>query len=108
MAAQVLTTLEAHVDEAGWSTLRAAFELAADEPEPGLVRSYLIQGAADPTLWRIVTVWRDREALESMRASGSPPKGVLMFRGAGAEPTLLVADIVHAIDRTGMPPGAAD
>ena len=94
-----MTTLEGHVDEARWATLRGAFDQAADEPEPGLITSYLIQGAADPTVWRIVTIWRDREALAAMRASGSTPKGVLMFRSAGAEPVLLVADVVQRIDK---------
>jgi len=49
----------------------------------------------DVDLWRIVTVWTSREALNAVRASGQTPRGVLFFRAAGAEPTLSVST-VHA------------
>ncbi len=89
----VLTTLEAHVAEEEWEKLRAAFAEGEREIPPQMVRSYLVQGSADPTLWRILTVWKSRAALEEMRASTAVPAGVLMFRAAGAEPTLGLMDV---------------
>lgn len=53
---------------------------------PQIVESFLAQSAAHPTLWRILTVWRSREALEQIRQSGETPAGVLIrarARGAG-------------------------
>lgn len=88
----VMTTLEATVHENRWAGLRAAFADATAQPEPGLVETYLIQSRSDSTLWRIVTLWRDAAALEAMRAAG-PPRGPLMFRAAGADPSLMVAEV---------------
>lgn len=97
MSGQVLTTLEARVPEEAWPLLRAAYHAAANEREPGMLASYLVQASADPGLWRIVSVWRDRETLAAMRGAGTP-RGVLIFREAGAEPTLLVGDVVERIE----------
>ena len=46
-------------------------------------------------MWRILTVWENREALDAMRSSGETPRGVLMFRSAKAEPALSVFEIVQ-------------
>jgi hypothetical protein len=87
----VMTMLEAHVETDRWEALRAAYEARADLSGPGpIVESFLIQGVEEPNTWRIVTVWRDRESLAAMRASGETPTGVLVFRDAGAEPRLSV------------------
>lgn len=87
----VMTMLEAQVAADRWETLREAYEARARLPASGdIVESFLIQGVQDPRTWRIVTVWRDREALEAMRSSGDTPAGVLIFRDAGAEPVLTV------------------
>jgi hypothetical protein len=86
----ILTVLEAHVDPANQGTLHAAYGDAAHDQLPtGLVRSTLSHATHDSTLWRIETLWESREALEAMRGSGTP-RGILIFRAAGAEPTLSV------------------
>ncbi|HEX9107556.1 MAG TPA: antibiotic biosynthesis monooxygenase [Longimicrobiales bacterium] len=89
----VITTLEAHVREEGWGRLQAAYADAQREVPPQMVRSYLVQGSADPTLWRILTVWRSRAALEEMRASVTVPAGIVIFRAAGAEPAVGMFDV---------------
>jgi hypothetical protein len=63
----------------------------------GLVRSRLVSSAADPTRWRIETLWASRDALTAMRQAGTPA-GVLMFRAAGAEPSLSVYDVAATIE----------
>jgi len=93
----VLTVLEATVALERAADLRAAFRNAAGQAPPGLVRSHLIAAAAEPTHWRIETLWTSREALDAMRQTGTPA-GVLMFRAAGAEPTLGVFNVVATID----------
>ena len=83
----ILTVLEAHVDPARHGQLHAAYGDAAHDPmPPGLVRSTLSHAADDHNRWRIETLWESREALEAMRSAGTP-RGILMFRAAGAEPT---------------------
>jgi heme-degrading monooxygenase HmoA len=91
---RVLTVLEAHVPQDRHADLLSAYRSAAhDAFPPGLVRSMLLQVANDRTLWRIQTLWESREALDAMRATGSTPRGIQIFRSAGAEPTLTVLDV---------------
>lgn len=90
----VMTILEGQVAPDRWDVLRESYEARARLPESGpIVESFLVQGTEDSTTWRIVTVWRDREALEAMRRSGETPTGILIFRDANAEPRLTVFTI---------------
>jgi quinol monooxygenase YgiN len=92
----ILTVLEASVAPERAADLLAAFRAAEAEIPPGLVRSELICSVADASHWRIETLWADRAALDAMRQAGTPA-GVLMFRSAGAEPTLSVFDVQASI-----------
>ena len=92
----VMTILEGHVAQENWADLERAFEAGADPLPSPLVQSYLVQSSTDPTVWRVTTLWRSREALEEYRASVETPGGVLIFRSVGAEPTLSIFDVrVH-------------
>ena len=86
----VITVLEAHIEAGKAALLRDAYGAVLGRLPPQMVRTFLLQGTADPTLWQIVSVWKSREALEEMRSSGSTPAGILMFRAAGAEPKLTI------------------
>ena len=90
----ILTVLEASVPAGNEEALIAAYrEAGAHERPSGLVRSELQR---DATRWRIQTWWESREVLDAMRRAGTPA-GVLMFRSAGAEPTLTLYEIVESI-----------
>ena len=93
----VLTILEATVQPDRAAALQAAFRSAAGDVPPGFIRSHLVSSAADPALWRIETLWTSRDALAAMRQGGTPA-GVLMFRAAGAEPSLSIYDVAATID----------
>ena len=90
----VMTVLEARVAKERWSDLRAAYARQTAERPPQMVATYLVQNASDPTLWRGISMWKSRAALEEMRRNTATPGGVLVFRAAGAEPTLSVYDVV--------------
>jgi len=100
----VMTVLEAQVPSDRWDALRQAYETRARPLPPQIVESYLIQSAVDSGFWRIVTVWRDREALEEVRRSGGTPTGVLIFRDAGAEPSLTIFTIWANPHGSPLPP----
>lgn len=89
--------LEARLEAGKEEVLLEAYKRAVRELEPGMVRTYLVRGLSDPEVWRIMTIWQNKEVLEAMRGAGTP-KGVLMFREAGAEPTLSVLEVVAASD----------
>jgi hypothetical protein len=93
----MLTILEATVAPERVVDLQTAFHNAATQVPAGLIRSHLVSSAADPSLWRIETLWTSRDALIAMRQAGTPA-GVLMFRAAGAEPALSLFDVVSTIE----------
>jgi hypothetical protein len=96
----VLTVLEAHVPVERSSILQEGYRsLGIQAKPPGLVSSQLIRSVADATLWRIETAWRDRAALDAMRAHGTPA-GVVLFRNVGAEPSLAVFEVVAQLTGT--------
>ena len=98
----VLTVLEARVQTDRVRDLKSAFEETKALPiPPFIVQSMLVRSDQDPDVWRITTVFRSREDLAAMRASGQTPRGVAMFREAGAEPTLSIFDVAdHLENRT--------
>ncbi len=91
----VITILEARVDATRWQDLQDAYRRRAAPLTAGIRESFLAQSISEQNLWRIMTVWESREALDRMRQSGGTPVGVLIFRDAGAEPTLSLFS-VHA------------
>ena len=93
----VLTILEATLDPERAPDLEAAFRSAAASVPPGFIRSHLVSSATDPTRWRIETLWSSRDALAAMRQAGTPA-GILMFRAAGAEPSLTLYDVASTIE----------
>ena len=90
----VVTILEGRVAPEKGRLLEEAFRQGISRLDAGIAQTFLLRGSKDPSLWRILTVWQSREALEAMRQTGETPRGVLMFRGAGAEPVLSVLDVV--------------
>jgi quinol monooxygenase YgiN len=93
----VFTILEATVAPDRVADLQAAFQKAATQVPAGFIRSHLVSSAANPSQWRIETLWTSRDALTAMRQAGTPA-GVLMFRAASAEPVLSLYDVVSTIE----------
>jgi heme-degrading monooxygenase HmoA len=89
----VVTTLSANVAADKVAPLEAAFQSAVGTLDAGIVETFLLHDARDVTAWRIVTVWESRAALDAMRATGQTPRGVQIFREAGAEPVLSIQDV---------------
>ena len=89
----VMTILEAHVAADKWEILEKAYEQETQQAlTPGIVQTYLAHSISDPSMWRILTIWHSREALDEMRKQGTP-RGVVMFREAEAEPALSIFEI---------------
>jgi heme-degrading monooxygenase HmoA len=93
MASLVLTVVTATVTEDRHDLLVGGFRELLNGPFPdGLLRTELLQGPDDR--WRIQTLWRDRAALDAMRASSQPPAAPTLFRSVGSEPSLEIWDVV--------------
>jgi heme-degrading monooxygenase HmoA len=94
----VITILEAQVAPDKAPLLEAAYKQGIERLDAGIAQTFLLRGSKDSSVWRIITVWESRDALEQMRRSGETPRGVVMFRAADAEPMLSVFDVVaHAV-----------
>jgi len=92
----LVTMLEAQVPDDQAAVLINEYGAAVDALPPVIVETFLLH-AAGSDLWRIVTVWASRDALDEYRRSVDTPAGVLMFRAAGAEPSLAIFDVAaHA------------
>ncbi len=62
-----------------------------------MVQTFLVQQTKDPTKWQILSLWQSREALDEYRQATGTPEGILWFRAAGAEPSLVVSQVIaHA------------
>jgi len=106
MAGPVLTVVSATVDPAQEGHLTAAYQAVLDAEVPdGLLASALLRG--DGNQWQITTLWRDRAALDAMRARmlARPelPAAPRVFREAGAEPTLAIFDVINGLHRPAAP-----
>src|SRR5689334_4867078 len=89
----VITILGAQVAPDKAAILEAAYKQAIERLDAGMRETFLLRDSKDSSVWRILTVWESRDALEAMRQSGQTPRGVLMFRAADAEPILSVFDV---------------
>ena len=89
----VITILEAQVAPGKAAILEAAYKQAIERLDAGMRETFLLRDSKDSSVWRILTVWESRDALEAMRQSGQTPRGVLIFRAADAEPILSVFDV---------------
>ncbi len=89
---QVITILEGEVAPDRERALEDAYRDAIQSIEPGIEQTYLMRDLK-PHVWRIIPFWESAEALAKMRESGQPPRGLLIFRAAGAEPKLAVGDV---------------
>lgn len=90
----ILTQLEGKVTPEHWGTLKQTFAKALEQVPSAIYQTYLAQDEAENDIWRIVTIWKSRQALQDYRASVKMPEGILMFRAAGAEPTLSICEVV--------------
>ncbi len=92
MSQHVLTDVRAEVDPGREDDLVAGFrELVRSAVPDGLLRAELLRGAEGH--WRIQTLWRDRAALDAMRAGSAPPAAPALFRSVGAEPWLEIFEV---------------
>ena len=89
----ILTIVTADVDQGQAPTLIAAYEtLLAQGLPDGLLETQLLGDGQGH--WAIHSLWRDRAALEAMRAGPEPPAAPTLFRRFGAEPALAIMPVL--------------
>ncbi|MEW6035623.1 MAG: antibiotic biosynthesis monooxygenase [Candidatus Micrarchaeota archaeon] len=91
----VMSILEGDLPPDKAARLEANFAEGAKALEPGMLQTFFIKNG---NKCRIITIWESKDAYTSMKSKGIP-KGVLMFRYAGVEASLLVYDVVNSASR---------
>jgi len=95
----ILTIVTADIDETAATELTAAYQALLAEGLPyGLLETQLLSNGRGG--WAIHSLWRDRAALEAMRASPEPPAAAALFKRFGGEPELAIM-YVEVDSRTG-------
>src|SRR3954465_10536892 len=85
----ILTIVTADVDEGSAPDLVAAYKsLLAERLPAGLLETRLLGDGEGH--WAIHSLWRDRAALDAMRAAPEPPAAPALFRRFSAKPALAV------------------
>jgi quinol monooxygenase YgiN len=93
MSSHVVTVVSATVGEDRCDALVDGFNALLQTGLPdGLLRTELLHGPDGR--WRIQSVWRDRAALDAMRAGPQEPAAPALFRRVGAEPALEIWQLV--------------
>ena len=92
--AVVMTVLEGRVPPDRAPELKRMYEGAGPLP-PQMLQTFLVQNSTDPSVWRGISIWRSREALEEYRRSVTTPTGLAMFRSVGAEPNVSIWSVAH-------------
>jgi hypothetical protein len=90
----VMTVLEARIPAEQIAKVDRVFREGMTPLPPEIVESYLVRDSKDPSLFRLTTIWKSLQDLQTMRQSGVKPKGVQMFEAVGAAPTLSIFDVV--------------
>lgn len=89
----ILTIVKADIDETVATELTAAYQALLAEGLPdGLLETQLLGSGQGG--WAIHSLWRDRAALEAMRALPEPPAAPALFARFGGEPELTIMHVV--------------
>lgn len=89
----VLTIVTADVDQGLASELIAAYEALLSGDLPGGLLETQLLGDGNGH-WAIQSRWRDREALDAMRAAPEPPAAPELFRRFLGEPDLRIMTVL--------------
>jgi heme-degrading monooxygenase HmoA len=84
----IVTTLDSMVSADKWDELKAGFKKMVEAAPGQIVQSLLVQNSHDLTSWKVITIWKSKEAFIEYRKSVQTPvpEGVALFRSVGAEP----------------------
>jgi len=92
----LITMVEGSVPQSKQQALEDAYRSFVERGLPaGALQTYLLRGAEEQKIWRIVTIWVSREALDTIRASDDGMPALRMFKAADVQPTLQLFDVVH-------------
>ncbi|SRR5713101_3552097 len=97
---EVMTVVEGKVPGSRILEFEEAYSFVRDQPKPqGWKRSMLLRDTKEEGLYRISTLWENRQALEEMRKGPGVPVAIALYRKVGVEPNLRIFEIPVTIER---------
>lgn len=89
----VLITMQAHVPMDQWDVLTRAFDHAMKHRPADVLLGLLVHDNHQPTLWRIMTVWKSQEALDLYYETEGRIPSAHVFHLAGVVPEATVSEV---------------
>lgn len=94
-----ITIMAGNVAVENDETLKGRFSRELRHPPEGLLQSFLVQAQEDPLRWRVISVWRNREAYEHEHSGRLIDAIVEMFCDAGTTPDKMTFRVVENYTR---------
>lgn len=98
MNGQVITMVEGIVPEEKWQELQDGYNQITKFIPEGILDSFIVQERNDPTLWRLVTLWKSFDHLKAMQQTHSVPPGIKIFRDINIEPKVKIFDVKTSLN----------
>lgn len=93
----IMTVLEGRVPADRVAELNRLYTEASRSLPSQMLQALLVQSTTDPEVWRGISVWRSRAALEEYRRSVATPAGIRMFQAVGAQPSVSLWDVAATL-----------
>lgn len=90
----IITILEGTVPTNKWDDFENAYREAIKHAPLELRETFLIQDEQEHTLWRIITVWRDRKSYEAIKSSQRYATCVEIYKNVGVTPTRRIFNVI--------------
>ena len=95
---RVISIVEGKVPLSKIESFESSYEVLRHRPKPdGWMRSSLLKDSKKAGVYRIETVWEDRESFENMICSVPRPTPSELFENVGAKSTVEVFEITQNI-----------
>jgi quinol monooxygenase YgiN len=89
---RVVTMVQGRVEPEQEQQFRDAFPADSVDDLPDFLLGTMLVHESGSDRWAVVTLWRDRAALDEYRRSVDTPGAVAAFRAVGVEPEVTIWD----------------
>mgnify|MGYP000309578632 CR=1 FL=1 len=89
----IVEILEGRITPERWDSFQQAYRKKLKSIPTQLVQNFLVQDINDETLWRIISIWRDKQSLDETLKKRIYDTCASMFEEVGIEPTYRIFTI---------------
>ena len=89
----IITILEGHVPANRWNDFENSYHSVIKHVPAQLKETFLIQDENESTLWRVISVWKNREEFETIKFDSVFHTCVDLYRSVGVECTRRIFNV---------------